>query len=39
MLCIYVAIGQKKAAVARTVAIMERFGAMDYTTVVVAAAD
>ncbi len=37
--CIYVAIGQKKAAVARTVAILERFGAMDYTTVVVAAAD
>jgi F-type H+-transporting ATPase subunit alpha len=39
MLCIYVAIGQKKAAIARTVAILERFGAMDYTTVVVAAAD
>lgn len=39
LLCIYVAIGQKKAAVARTVAIFERFGAMDYTTVVVAAAD
>jgi F-type H+-transporting ATPase subunit alpha len=37
--CIYVAIGQKKAAVARTVAILERYGAMDYTTVVVAAAD
>lgn len=39
LLCIYVAIGQKKAAVARTVAIFERYGAMDYTTVVVAAAD
>ena len=39
LLCIYVAIGQKKAAVARTVAILERYGAMDYTTVVVAAAD
>ena len=39
LFCIYVAIGQKKAAVARTVAIFERFGAMDYTTVVVAAAD
>jgi F-type H+-transporting ATPase subunit alpha len=39
LFCIYVAIGQKKAAVARTVAILERFGAMDYTTVVVAAAD
>ncbi len=37
--CIYVAIGQKKAAIARTVALLERFGAMDYTIVVVAAAD
>jgi F-type H+-transporting ATPase subunit alpha len=37
--CIYVAIGQKKAAIARTVAILERYGAMDYTTVVVASAD
>jgi F-type H+-transporting ATPase subunit alpha len=37
--CIYVAIGQKKAAIARTVAILERFGAMDYTIVVIAAAD
>jgi len=39
LLCIYVAIGQKKAAIARTVATLERFGAMDYTTVVVASAD
>jgi F-type H+/Na+-transporting ATPase subunit alpha len=39
LLCIYVAIGQKKASVARTVATLERYGAMDYTTVVVAAAD
>jgi F-type H+/Na+-transporting ATPase subunit alpha len=39
LLCIYVAIGQKKAAIARTVAVLERYGAMDYTTVVVAAAD
>ncbi len=39
LLCIYVAIGQKKAAIARTVAILERFGAMEYTTVVVASAD
>jgi len=39
LFCIYVAIGQKKAAVARTVALLERFGAMDYTTVVIAAAD
>ncbi|MFZ6029692.1 MAG: F0F1 ATP synthase subunit alpha [Chloroflexota bacterium] len=37
--CIYVAIGQKKAAVARTVATLERFGAMEYTTVVLASAD
>lgn len=39
LFCIYVAIGQKKAAVARTVSILERFGAMDYTTIVVASAD
>ncbi|MCI0518639.1 MAG: F0F1 ATP synthase subunit alpha [Chloroflexi bacterium] len=39
LFCIYVAIGQKKAAIARTVAILERFGAMDYTIVVIAAAD
>jgi F-type H+-transporting ATPase subunit alpha len=39
LLCIYVAIGQKKAAVARNIAILERFGAMDHTVVVVASAD
>jgi len=39
LICIYVAIGQKKAAVARTVALLERTGAMDHTIVVVAAAD
>src|SRR5512137_475546 len=39
LFCIYVAIGQKKAAIARTVATLEHYGAMDYTTVVVAAAD
>ncbi len=39
LICIYVAIGQKKSAVARTIATMERFGAMDHTIVVVAAAD
>jgi len=39
LFCIYVAIGQKKAAIARTVALLERFGAMDYTIVVAAAAD
>ena len=39
LICIYVAIGQKKAAVARTVGILERNGAMEHTIVVVAAAD
>lgn len=39
LFCIYVAIGQKKAAIARTVAILEKYGAMDYTIVVVASAD
>jgi F-type H+-transporting ATPase subunit alpha len=37
--CIYIAIGQKKAAIARTVATLEHYGAMEYTTVVVASAD
>ncbi|MEW6567220.1 MAG: F0F1 ATP synthase subunit alpha [Chloroflexota bacterium] len=37
--CIYVAIGQKRAAIARVVATLERFGAMEHTIVVVAAAD
>ena len=39
LICIYVAIGQKKAAVARTVALLERNGAMAHTIVVLAAAD
>jgi F-type H+/Na+-transporting ATPase subunit alpha len=39
LVCIYVAIGQKKAAVARTVGILEKHGAMAHTIVVVAAAD
>jgi len=39
LICIYVAIGQKKAAVARTVGILERNGAMDHTIIVVASAD
>ena len=39
LICIYVAIGQKKAAVARTVGILERNGAMEHTIIVVAAAD
>jgi F-type H+-transporting ATPase subunit alpha len=36
--CIYVAIGQKRSTVAQVVATLERFGAMDYTTVVSATA-
>ncbi len=39
LICIYVAIGQKRAAVARTVGILEQFGAMEHTVVMVAAAD
>jgi F-type H+/Na+-transporting ATPase subunit alpha len=39
LICIYVAIGQKKAAIARTIAIFERYGAMNHTIVVMAAAD
>jgi len=39
LVCIYVAIGQKKAAVARTQGILERAGAMEHTIIVVAAAD
>ena len=36
--CIYVAIGQKASTVAQTVAVLESFGAMEYTVVVVAPA-
>jgi F-type H+-transporting ATPase subunit alpha len=36
--CIYVAIGQKLAQVAQVVATLERYGAMEHTIVVVAAA-
>ena len=39
LICIYVAIGQKKAAVARTLGVLERAGAMEHTIIVVAAAD
>jgi F-type H+-transporting ATPase subunit alpha len=39
LFCIYVAVGQKKAQVARIVATLEKYGAMDHTVVVVAAAD
>ena len=39
LICIYVAIGQKKAGVARTVATLEEYGAMDHTIVVLASAE
>lgn len=38
LICIYVAIGQKNSTVARTLAILEEHGAMEYTIVVVAGA-
>ncbi len=37
--CIYVAIGQKKAQIARVLGILEKAGAMEYTTIVIASAD
>ena len=39
VICIYVAIGQKKAGVARTVALLEDHGAMEHTIVVSASAE
>ncbi|MDR2351761.1 MAG: F0F1 ATP synthase subunit alpha, partial [Deltaproteobacteria bacterium] len=36
VICIYVAIGQKKSTVAQVVANLEKYGAMDYTIVVAA---
>ncbi len=38
VICIYVAIGQKRSTVAQIVDVFERHGAMDYTTVVSATA-
>jgi F-type H+-transporting ATPase subunit alpha len=38
MVCIYVAIGQRRAQVAQVVGTLERFGAMEYTIVVSATA-
>jgi F-type H+-transporting ATPase subunit alpha len=38
VVCIYVAIGQKESKVARIVAELEKAGAMEYTTVIVAGA-
>ena len=39
LVCIYVAIGQKKSSVARTIATLEQHGAMAHTIIVVASAD
>ncbi|MEQ8717088.1 MAG: F0F1 ATP synthase subunit alpha [Acidimicrobiales bacterium] len=36
--CVYVAIGQKASTVAQAVSVLEEFGAMEYTVVVVASA-
>ncbi len=38
MKCIYVAIGKRRGEVARIQALLEEYGAMDYTTIVVASA-
>ncbi len=38
MVCIYVAIGQRRAQIAQVVGILERYGAMEYTIVVTASA-
>ncbi|MEP7166560.1 MAG: F0F1 ATP synthase subunit alpha [Candidatus Woesebacteria bacterium] len=37
-ICVYVAIGQKQSFLAQTEALLERFGAMEYTVIVSAAA-
>jgi len=39
LICIYVAIGQKKAAIARTMALLANYGAMEHTIIVSASAD
>lgn len=39
VVCIYVAIGQKRAGLVRTVATLEEHGALEHTIVVIAAAD
>lgn len=39
LICIYVAIGQKKSAIARIIATLEQHGAMEHTIFVVASAD
>ena len=39
LVCVYVAIGQKLSTVAQTVALLDRYGAMEHTIVVVAGAE
>src|SRR5678815_1196652 len=39
LVCIYVAIGQKLSTVAKTVAVLEQYGAMEHTIVVLAGAE
>ncbi|MBF8289422.1 MAG: synthase alpha subunit [Chloroflexi bacterium] len=39
LVCVYVAIGQKLSTVANTVAILDKYGAMEHTIVVVAGAE
>jgi F-type H+-transporting ATPase subunit alpha len=39
VICIYVLIGQKRTTVVNTIDLLEKFGALDYTTVVVAEAN
>src|SRR5205085_6854648 len=39
LICVYVAIGQKKAQIARVLGTLEKYGAMEYTTIVLASAD
>ncbi len=38
VICIYVAVGQRRSAIVRTVKLLEEYGAMDHTIVVVATA-
>lgn len=38
VICIYVAVGQRRSAIVRTVKVLEEYGAMDHTIVVVATA-
>jgi len=39
LVCIYVAIGQKLSTVAKTVAVLEQYGAMEHTVIVLAGAE